>query len=65
MKQIHTICLDCGKTVDKKHKSSFGMWLDNCDMCGVEGVFCADAQHDFGYYNNDKEKQIDKVQDLI
>ena len=61
---IHNICFDCGKKIDKKHKTSFGTWLAICDMC-FEEKLCADAQHDFGYYNNEDEKVKDKVQDLM
>jgi len=64
-KQIHTVCLECGRKNDKKKKESFGTWIDTCDMCGRENTMCADAQHDFGIYNNKKELQIDKIQDLI
>jgi hypothetical protein len=56
--------MDCGKKVDRKKKESFGMWQGKCDMCGEEKMV-ADAQHDFGYYNNEQEKIEDKVQDLI
>lgn len=63
--QIHTICLDCGRKNDKKNgKGGIGVWLATCDMC-ENFTWCADAQHDFGIYNNDVEKIVDRVQDLI
>lgn len=64
MKNIHALCMDCGKKVDRKHKASLGMWKAKCDVCD-EIKMCADAQHDFGYYNNKNERDADKVQDLI
>lgn len=65
MKQIHTMCLSCGKKYKKKNKGFFGVWMANCDMCGAKQVACADAQHDFGYYNNNEEKMRDEIQDAL
>lgn len=59
------ICLDCGEKVDRKHKTSFGIWKGDCEMCGEKDVLCADAAHDFGYYKTEKERLIDIVQDQI
>lgn len=57
--------MDCGKKNDKKHKGVFGSWIDTCDICGKENVYCASAQHDFGIYNDEKERSFDKIQDMI
>ena len=62
--EIHNVCLECGRKNDKKNKQAFGMWKAKCDMCGKED-WCADAGHDFGIYNNERERIIDRAQDLI
>lgn len=62
---ILTVCVDCGKKNDRKHKSAFGIWMGNCDMCGKTNVPIADAAHDFGIYNNYEEKIHDLIQDQI
>lgn len=62
-KQVFTVCLRCGQKYSKKNKSTFGVWKSDCDICGEKDVFCADAQHDFGIYNNPEEKKRDQVQD--
>lgn len=56
-----TICLECGKKVDKKNKSVMGMWSDTCEMCKKENVWCADAGHDFGHYSSREEEIFDKT----
>lgn len=58
------ICMDCGKKLGTKNKGTFGIWIAKCDFCG-ETRACADAVHDFGVYENEKEKEIDKIQDQI
>ena len=65
MKEIHVVCLECGKKHDRKHKEIMGVWIGDCDMCGAKQVSCAAAGHDFGIYNTPEEKTIDKVQDVI
>lgn len=62
-KPIIDCCLDCGnKYGDGKKKGyAIGMWKGTCDICGKENVACASAGHDFGIYNNDEEKKIDKL----
>lgn len=64
-KEILTVCLECGRKYDRKHKSSFGVWIDTCDICGQENVACAAAGHDFGIYSSDELEAIDKIQDRI
>jgi len=64
-KQIHIVCINCGKKNDKKKKFAFGSWMGNCDMCGAKDVQCADAAHDFGIYSSEKARIRDKVQDMI
>ena len=64
-KIILTVCIDCGKANDHKHKSSLGVWTDTCDMCGKNNVSCASAPHDFGIYSNEEIKAHDEIQDLI
>ena len=66
-KKIYTVCIKCGIANNKKHQKGgvFGCWIDTCDMCGDKNVPCASAQHDFGIYNNEKERMIDKMQDVI
>lgn len=63
MKKIYDICLDCGKK-GTKNKGSLGMWKGTCDLCGKK-TWVASAQHDFGIYNNEKEKTEDEIQDLV
>jgi len=65
MKEIRTVCLKCGKKYDKKNKSCFGVWIDDCDICGKTDVDCADAAHDFGIYSNKNIEINDKIQDLL
>ena len=64
-KIIYTCCLDCGKKHGTKKKSVFGIWIDDCDMCGKKKVACASAPHDFGIYSNTKQKNRDFWQDLL
>lgn len=64
-KQIYNCCLACGKKFGTKHKKVFGMWKGTCDMCNKKDIFCAAAGHDFGIYNNEKEKFADKIQDKL
>ncbi len=64
-KIISVVCLPCGQKNNKKHKSSFGVWTDTCDICGTKDVPCADAAHDFGIYSNAEIEAKDKLQDLI
>lgn len=63
--ELHTMCLECAKTLSKKSKSSFGVWNDTCDFCGKKDVPCASAGHDFGVYNTEEEQHRDEVQDLL
>jgi hypothetical protein len=62
---ILTVCLDCGRQRDTKHKRYFGVWTDTCDICGRQNTACASAPHDFGIYSSKKLKEDDEVQDLI
>ena len=64
-KEIITCCLECGKKYGKKEKGVFGVWPDDCDICGKKKVPCASAPHDFGIYSSEAIKIEDKVQDLI
>ena len=64
-KIIREVCLECGRKNDRKHKSSFGVWIGNCDMCGAKNVSCASAAHDFGIYSNQEIEHNDKFHDLI
>jgi hypothetical protein len=65
MKDIITVCLECGNKHRGKNKEMFGTWIDTCDMCGKKNVSCASAPHDFGIYSSDELKIKDEIQDLI
>ena len=47
-KKIQTICLPCGRKYKTKEKIAFGVWIDDCDICGKKDISCAAAWHDFG-----------------
>ena len=65
LKPISICCLECGKKYDTKHKTCYGVWTDDCDICGSKNVDCASAGHDFGIYNERTEKVLDHIEDLI
>lgn len=60
-KEIHTVCMPCGQARDHKHKRAMGVWIGNCDICGLEGVPVADAGHDFGIYNDEEHRIRDEA----
>lgn len=62
---ILTVCIPCGQKNDRKHKQSFGAWIDDCDMCKEKNVPCASAPHDFGIYSNKEIEADDRGQDII
>lgn len=64
-REVVTVCLECGQKYDTKNKSSFGVWVGDCDICGKKGVPCADAAHDFGIYSKPEIKAKDAVDDLL
>ncbi len=49
--EILTVCLNCGNKNDKKNKSSFGVWIGNCDISFKKNIPVASAPHDFGIYS--------------
>lgn len=44
------ICIECGLKHKTIKKYSYGVWKDDCAICGAKGVGCADAARDFGVY---------------
>lgn len=62
---VRTVCVPCGRKHDTKHKSFFGVWNGQCDICGATDVPVADAAHDFGIYASEAARRIDEIQDSL